>query len=87
MIIEVADSEMFLLRMLYWRLDMPSVLASFPQWVKNCAVKRFLDWGRRRGLFTNEEVLETMVLWAKEGQEAPLKTGPPLYSEGKVLSC
>ena len=32
------------------------------------------------------EALETRVVWATGGQEALLNIGPPLSSEGKVLS-
>lgn len=90
MIIDVAASEMFLLRMLCWRLDMPTVLGSFPMDEELCCeVESVGFWvvvEREGGPPMTVEALGTMVVWTTGGQEALLKIGPPLSFEGKVLS-
>ena len=90
MIIDVAASEMFLLTMLCRRLDMPTVLGSVPMDEELCCEVESVDFWvgveGEDGPPRTVEALETTVVWAKEGQEAPLKIGPPLSFEGKVLS-
>ena len=90
MMIDVAASEMFLLRMLCRRLDMLTVLGSFPMDEEVCCEVESVDlWvavGGEGGPPMTVEATETKVVWAKGGQEALLKIGPPLSSEGKVLS-
>ena len=69
---EVAASEKSLLRMLCRRLDMPTVLEPFPMGETCCREAASVDFwigvGGEGGPPMNEEVLETMVVWAKEGQ-------------------
>ena len=81
MMIDVAASEMFLLRMLCRRLDMLTVLGSFPMDEELCC-----EVEGEGGPPMTVEALETKVVWATGGQEALLKIGPPLSSEGKGLS-
>ena len=90
MIINVAASEMFLLRMLCWRLDMPTVLGSLPMDEELCCEVESVDFWivveGEGGPPMTVEALGTKVVWATGGQEALLKIGPPLSFEGKVLS-
>ena len=90
MMIDVAASEMFLLRMLCRRLDMLTVLGSFPMDEElYCEVESVDLWVAVEGEGgppRTVEALETRVVWATGEQEALLKIGPPLSSEGKVLS-
>lgn len=90
MIIDVAASEMFLLRMLCWRLDMRTVLGSFPMDEELCCeVESVGFWvvvEREGGPPMTVEALGTTVVWTTGGQETLLKIGPPLSFEGKVLS-
>ena len=77
MIIDVAASEMFLLRMLCRRLDMLAVLGSFPMGEELCCEVESADFWvgveGEGGPPMTVEALETTVVWAKEGQKAPLK--------------
>ena len=88
--IDVAASEMFLLRMLCRRLDMLTVLGSFPMDEELCCeVESVGFWvvvERKRGPPMTVEALGTTVVWTTGGQEALLKIGPHLSFEGKVLS-
>ena len=66
MIIEVAASEMLLLRMVSRRLDMPTVLASFPVGERPCCdaeLADFWSWAEYEdGPSMREVALETMVV-------------------------
>lgn len=90
MIIEVAASEMLLLRMLSRRLDMPTVLVSFPVGERPCCEAELADfWGwaeSEDGPSVSEVALETMVVRVIGELEALLKKALPLFSEGNALS-
>ena len=90
MIIEVAASEMLLLRMFSQRLDKPKVLTFSPVDERpGCEVELtdFWSWAELEGgPLMIEAALEIMVVWAKGEQETLLRKGRPLFSEDNVPS-